>query len=69
VAKMLQQASGRQSEGAPLSNRTINRCIDDMLHDAEEVLRDELKNNSFYIQVDESTNFTNKSYVVAFVNL
>jgi hypothetical protein len=26
-----------------------------------------MKNNSFFIQVDGSTDFTNKSYVVAFV--
>jgi hypothetical protein len=38
-----------------------------MPHDAEEVLCDELKNNSFSVQDDESTDFTNKSYVVAFV--
>jgi hypothetical protein len=38
-----------------------------MSHDAEEVLCDKLKNNSFSIQVDESTDFTIKSYVVTFV--
>jgi hypothetical protein len=36
-------------------------------YDAEGVLYNKLKNNSFSIQVDESTHFTNKSYVVAFV--
>jgi hypothetical protein len=30
-------------------------------------LCDKLKNNSFSVQIDESTVFTNKSYVVAFV--
>jgi hypothetical protein len=45
----------------------INRCIDDMSHGAEEVLSDKLKNNSFSIQIDESKDFTNISYVVAFV--
>jgi hypothetical protein len=45
----------------------INKHIGDMLHDAEEVLCDKLKNNSFSIQVDESTDFTNKSYDVSFV--
>jgi hypothetical protein len=40
-----------------------------MSHDAEEVLRDKLKNNSFSIQIDESTDSTNKSYVVAFVTI
>jgi hypothetical protein len=44
-----------------------DRHSDDMSHDAEEVLHDKLKNNSFSIEVDESTDFTNKSYVVAFV--
>jgi hypothetical protein len=38
-----------------------------MSYDADEVLRDKLKNNSFSIQVDESTDFTNKSNIVAFV--
>jgi hypothetical protein len=30
-------------------------------HDAEVVWHDKLKNNSFSIQVDEATDFTNKS--------
>jgi hypothetical protein len=38
-----------------------------MSHDAEEVLCDKMKNDSFSIQVDESTDFTSKNYVVAFV--
>jgi hypothetical protein len=40
-----------------------------MSHDAEEVLCDKLENDNFYIQVNESTDFTNKSYVVAFITL
>jgi hypothetical protein len=38
-----------------------------MSHDAEEVFCDKLKHNSFSIQVDESTDFTNTCYVIAFV--
>jgi hypothetical protein len=38
-----------------------------MSRDAEEVFRHKLKNNSLSIQVVESTDFTNKSYVVALV--
>jgi hypothetical protein len=38
-----------------------------MPYDTQEVLRDKLKNNSFSIQVYESTDFNNKSYVVVFV--
>jgi hypothetical protein len=40
-----------------------------MSRDAEEVLGDKLQNNSFSIQADESTDFTNRSYVVVFVRL
>jgi hypothetical protein len=32
-----------------------------MSHDAEEVWRDKMQNNSFSGQVDEATNFTNES--------
>jgi hypothetical protein len=39
----------------------------DMSHDAQEVLCYKLKNNSFCIKVDESTDFINTTYVVAFV--
>ena len=38
-----------------------------MAHDSEEVLCDKLKNSSFSIQVDESTDLTNNCHVVAFV--
>jgi hypothetical protein len=51
-----------------LSKSTINRRIDDMSHNAEEVLGHKLKNNSFSIQADESTDLTNKCYIVAFVS-
>lgn len=51
----------------PLSKSTINRNTDDMSHDAQEVLRHKLKNNSFPIHVYESTDFINKSYVLVFV--
>jgi hypothetical protein len=38
-----------------------------MSDDAEEVLCNKLENNSFSIQVDESTDFTNKYHAVTFV--
>jgi hypothetical protein len=38
-----------------------------MSHDAQEVLCNKLKNSSFCIQVDESTDFTNKCHGIAFV--
>ncbi|XP_072909831.1 zinc finger BED domain-containing protein 5-like isoform X6 [Hemitrygon akajei] len=67
VGKMLGQDAVREIEKVSLSNSTIGRRIGDMSHDAEEVLCDKLKSNSFSIQVDESTDFTNKCHVVAFV--
>jgi cobalamin biosynthesis Co2+ chelatase CbiK len=67
VDQMLGQDTVREIENIPLSNSTINRRINDISHDAEEVLCNELKNNNFSIQVVESTDFTNKNYVVAFV--
>ncbi|PNF16717.1 hypothetical protein B7P43_G05335, partial [Cryptotermes secundus] len=53
-------------ENVPISNSTTNRRIDDMSRDAEEVLCKK-RNNRFSIQVAESTDFTNKCYVVTSV--
>jgi hypothetical protein len=36
VGKMLRQDAVRETENTPLSNTMINRCTDDILHDAEE---------------------------------
>jgi hypothetical protein len=63
VSKMLGRDAVREIENFPISNSTINRHIDDMSHDPEEVF----VINCFCFQVDESTDFMNKSYVVAFV--
>jgi cobalamin biosynthesis Co2+ chelatase CbiK len=52
VDKVLAQNAVREIENVPLLNSTINRRIDDMSHDAEDVLRDKLKNNIFSILVD-----------------
>jgi cobalamin biosynthesis Co2+ chelatase CbiK len=51
MGKMLRQDAVREIKNVPLSNSTTNRRIDDMSHNAEEVLCDKLKNNSFSIQV------------------
>jgi hypothetical protein len=67
VGKMLGQDAVREIENVPLSNSTTKRRSDGKSHDAEELLCDELKNNRFSIQIDESTYFTNKSYVVTFL--
>jgi hypothetical protein len=59
----------REIENVPHSNSTINRHTDDMSHDAEEIFCDKLKNNSFSSEVYESTDFINKSHVIAFVTV
>jgi hypothetical protein len=63
---MLGQQVVQEIENGPLSNSMIKKLIYNMSHDVEDVLHDKLKNNSFSIQVEESTDFTNESYVVAF---
>uniref|UniRef100_A0A0L8IF98 Uncharacterized protein n=1 Tax=Octopus bimaculoides TaxID=37653 RepID=A0A0L8IF98_OCTBM len=70
VSKMLEQNTLQEIENVPLSDTTGSRRIDDLSHDIEEVLHDKLKNSSFSIQVDESTDLTNSCHVVSvrFVN-
>ena len=67
VGKMFGQNAVQEIENVPLSDSTISRCIDDMAYDSEDVLCNRLKNSSFGIQVDESTDLTNKCYVITFV--
>jgi hypothetical protein len=67
VSKMLGQVAVREIEKVPLPDSKISQCIDDMSHDAEEVLCNKVKNKSFSIQFDGSTDFTNKCHVIAFV--
>ena len=55
-----------ETEKVPLSNRTTNQHSNDKSHDTEEVLCKKLKNENFFIQVDELTGFRNK-YAVALV--
>lgn len=43
VGKILEQDALREIENIPLSNSRINRDIDDMSHDSQEVLHDKLK--------------------------
>jgi hypothetical protein len=43
VIKMLGQVAARETENVPLSNCKINSRIDDISHDASEILRDKRK--------------------------
>jgi hypothetical protein len=65
--KMLGQDAEREIDYVSLPNSRIYGHIDDMPHGAEEHLCGKLKSNSFSIQVDDSTVFTLKGYVIAFV--
>ena len=67
VDKMLGQNAVQEIENAPLSESTISRRIDDMSHDVEEIMCDKLKNSSFSIQIDESTDIASKCHVVTFI--
>jgi hypothetical protein len=64
---MLGKNAVREIENVTLSDRMIYSRVDDMSHDAEDILYNKLKNNSFSILVVESIDFTNKSNVVAFL--
>jgi hypothetical protein len=57
VGKMLEQDAVGEIENISLSISAINRRIDDMSHNAEELARDERRHNSFSIQADESHRF------------
>jgi hypothetical protein len=66
-SKLLGQHTVREIENVPLCNSMTGPRIDGMSHDAEEVLCNKVKNNSFSVQVDESTDSINKCQIVAFI--
>jgi hypothetical protein len=51
----------------PVSDNTISRNVDDMSHDVEDLLLEILKKIKFALQVDKSTDITNKAQLLAFV--
>jgi hypothetical protein len=61
--KMLEQDAVREIENVALSNNTINRYIVDI------VLCHKLKNNSFFIHFEGSTDFTKKIDVDSICNI
>jgi hypothetical protein len=51
----------------PVFDNTISRCMDEMSHNAEDVLSEVLTNTNFALQVDKSTDITNKDQLLAFI--
>jgi hypothetical protein len=64
---------GKEAETATdkvyVSDSTISRRVDDTSHDAEYVLSEILRNTNFAVQVDKTTDITNKAQLSAFVRL
>jgi hypothetical protein len=62
---------GREAESeidkVLVSDNTISKRVDDMSHDVGAILSEILKNTNFALQVDESTDTTNKNQLLAFV--
>jgi hypothetical protein len=62
---------GKEAENeidkVPVSDNTISRRMDVTSHDAEDVSNKTLKNTNYALQVDESTDITNKAELLAFV--
>ena len=67
VNTMLGKEALCEVEKVPLSDNTISRRIHDMSEDTENNVSETLKNTNFCLQVDESTDITNKCHVIAFV--
>ncbi|GFW87500.1 zinc finger MYM-type protein 6 [Trichonephila clavipes] len=53
----------------PLSNNTVQRCIDEMSQDVESFLCDYLQTTHFSLQLDKSTLTRNESLLLAYVRL
>jgi hypothetical protein len=66
VRTMIGKVAESEIEEVPVSDNTINRRVDDVPHDVEDVLS---KNTNFPLQFDESTDITNKAQSLAFVRL
>ena len=66
---MLGDKAEKEINKIPLSNDTVRRRILALSADMEEnVCRNKLKNSIFALQVDESTDITNKAHLLAFIH-
>ena len=68
VKTMLGDEAEKETKKIPLSNDAVRRRILALSADIEEnVCRNKLKNSIFALQVDESTDITNKAHLLAFI--
>jgi hypothetical protein len=67
VRTMTGKEAESETDEVPVSDNTLSRRVGDMAHDVEDVLSEILKNTNFALQVDESTDMTNKAQLLAFV--
>ncbi len=51
----------------PVSDNTISRRLDDLSNNISSILSEILQNNSFALQVNETTDITGKAQLLAFV--
>jgi hypothetical protein len=64
---MMGKGTESKIDKVPVSDNTTSRRVDDTSHDVEDVLSEILKNTNFALQVDESTDITNKTQLLASV--
>ena len=57
----------KELNNIPLSNDTINRRILDISKNIEGTVQKKISNSNFALTVDESTDISNKSHIIAFV--
>jgi hypothetical protein len=70
ASSVLGEKVAQQLESIPLSNDTVSRRISDMASNVKEQLIEKLKANKYYsIQLDESTDVSNKAHLLTFIRL
>jgi hypothetical protein len=67
VRTMIGKVAESEIDKVPVSDNTISKPVDDMSHDVEDILSEVLKNTNFALQIDESTDITNKAQLLVFV--
>ncbi|XP_014787266.1 zinc finger BED domain-containing protein 5 [Octopus bimaculoides] len=67
VKSMFGEKAEKKLNNIPLSNDTIHRRILDMLKNIEDNVQKKLKNSNFALTMDESTDISNKSQLLAIV--